>query len=156
MRLNQLPDFEFFQHCFIPHSVKILKKDQQRIETAALDWFKKHFNPVFGSQSRCDTKGKITWHYSVGLLCFGFPKLSDYHYKFIIQMIHFEKWKNKEWQEGFMYGKWCSNSNMKITDKNYRDRNPYPETDFYRNTAWDAGYIMGLSKFSFKTIKIQP
>lgn len=143
-----MKDFSKFQMLFIPHDVKILSREQKLLEKEAMKWFKEHFIVVFGSTTRCDTKDKITFHYSVGLLTFGFPGLGDYYYKFLFKMIHFEKWQLKEWKEGFAYGKYCSKSKMKLRDNNYRDGNPYK--DFYRNEVWDCGYMMGLYNFSFK------
>lgn len=150
MSEKKIEDFHLFKMLFIPNEVKTLKKDIKRLEKESFNWFKKYFNTVFGTTTRCDTKDVITYHYSVGLLMFGIPSLGDYYYKFIIEMIHYENWQLKEWKDGFMYGKYCAKSKMKVRDNNYRDGNPYSETDFFRRSAWDAGYIMGLSNFSFK------
>ncbi len=141
--------FENFKDLFIPHRVKVLKKYESEIEKKALSWFKKNFDASFGSTTNCNTKSIITWHYSAGLLMFGIPPVGDYMYHFVIKMIHFEHWQTKEWKEGFKYGKFCSKSDMKVTNDNYRDGNPYAEQNFYSREAWDAGYIMGLSNYSF-------
>lgn len=146
---NALIPFKSFQKLFIPTDIKILKKEKNILEKEAMDWFKKYFNPVFGSTTNCNTKEVVTYYCAGSLLHFGFPNLGDYHYKFILRMIHFELWQTKEWKEGFKYGKFCMKSDMPLSNDNYRDANPYTDIDFYRSSAWDCGYIMGLSNFSF-------
>jgi hypothetical protein len=147
-----MQEFKRFQELFISKEVKTTKKYNDSIEKEALDWFKKEFGATFGTTTRCDTKNFITWHYSTGLLMFGIPKIGSYHYKFIIMMIHFQYWKVKEWEEGYLYGQYCGKSKMKVRNNNYRDANPYTENNFYHNKAWDAGYMMGLSNFLFNNI----
>lgn len=145
-----MQEFKKFKELFTSKDIKTSKKYNAGLEKEALEWFKQNFGATFGSTTRCDTKDIITWHYSCGMLSFGVPPMGDYYYNFIIQMVHFEFWKTKEWKEGFKYGLYCGKSKMKLSNKNYRDANPYPDWNFYSSDAWDAGYIMGLSKFSFK------
>lgn len=144
-----MKEFTRFKDLFIDRNM-VTKKFISVLQKDALKWYQDNFGAIFGSTSNVDSP-EITWHYSIGMLSFGAKRLgADYYFPFIIRMIHFERWKLKEWKEGFKYGKLCSTSKMKLTNHNYRDANPYAEHDFYRNDVWDAGYIMGLSNFSFK------
>ena len=143
-----MKQFERFQELFIPKNINVTKKHQKDLQKDALKWFKDQFGASFGSTTNINTKDVITWHYTSDLLMFGVPEIGDYVYSFIIKMIHFDRWALKEFYEGYGYGQICSKSKMKPTNFNYRDGNPY--SDFYRNQVWDAGYICGLSNFSFK------
>lgn len=117
------------------------KKWEASFEKDAINWFK-DFGAVFGSQSNCNCKGKITWHYSGGILFFGFPNLGDYNYVFVIEMIHYELWRNNDFIDGFKFGRKVAKNKIQ---NDGRDSNPHDSLNFISARAWDAGYICGLS-----------
>lgn len=144
-----MKEFTKFQHLFVPHDVKTLKKYESALEKEALQWYKDNFKAVFGSTTS-NQDVKFTWHWSVGMLMFGIKGLGDYHYKYVIMMIHFEHWKNNEWRTGFAFGRKVEKENITLKESPLRDANPYSEeTNFYNHYAWDAGYMMGLYNLSF-------
>ena len=142
-------EFTQFKELFIPEKSK---KATKELEKNALKWFKSEFNAIFGSTTNCMTEKYITWHYSINKLMFGIPSLGDYHFKFVIKMIHFEHWQLKEWKEGFRFGREVHKGIYTMGNSKLRDANPYSETNFYSNIAWDTGYIMGLSNYKFNKI----
>ncbi len=152
---QSISEFNDFKDLFRISYMK--KKEEAVLEKSAKKWWVENFGATFGSTSSrlSDSNGvmakdKLTWHYSAGMLMFGVPELGDYHYPFIIMMIHFQKWNLKEWKDGYKYGKYCRTSKEELTNHNYRDANPYNNVRFYSNKAWDTGYIMGLDAFKFK------
>ena len=144
-----MKEFKRFPELFYDRK-KETKKYTTLLQKEAKEWFEDNFSATFGSTTRIGCEKIFTWHFTCGMLSFGIPSLGTYHYKFIIKMIHFELWKTKEWREGFKYGRFCDKTEPKHTNDNYRDANPYSEIKFYSNDAWDAGYVMGISNYSFK------
>jgi hypothetical protein len=141
-----MKEFERFKDLFYCSNIK---KYNTALENKCLKWWKDNFNSVFGTTTRCDTKTVLSWHWSLSTLCFGIPKLGDYHYAFVIKMIHFEYWQVKEWKEGFKYGRRVIRENITPTNNSCRDGNPYSKIQFYSHDAWDAGYIQGLDNYHF-------
>lgn len=128
--------------------LKMTKKDQQKEilkkEKQAIKWFETNFKAVFGGQTICTDKGKVTWHYTTGILIFGFPKLGDYHYEFVMEIIDLQQKKDVIFNDGFAFGR-CVQQKT-IESHKGRDSNPY-ERDNENRKKWDAGYISGLSNF---------
>lgn len=144
--MNELQEFKRFNDLFIPGTLKKTKKYNSELQKEAKFWWIDNFKAVFGN---C-TKNYLTWYYSCGLLMFCAPDLGGYVYHFIIKMIHFEMWKTPEWKEGRRFGNKTRKS--EISPFGGRDANPYTEENFYSHTAWDCGYIMGISNISFLEI----
>jgi len=139
--------FERYQDLFL--NIKTSKKFDNQLEKEALKWFKENFGAVFGSTTNCDTKNRISYHYSAGTLMFGVPNIGDYYYNFIMKAIHFKYFNVRAYNIGYAYGQKCSKSKMKISNTNYRDGNPFAKVEFYNHSAWDCGYIFGLSNYRF-------
>jgi len=136
----KMEEFDEFEDLYVERK----PKENLVFEKRALKWFKNNFNAVFGSD--CNTKEKPLWYYTCGILIFGLPNIGEYNYKFIIEILHLQLWKEEICKEGFDFG--FRIRNKEEFNHNGRDSNPY-EKGTYDYQKWDCGYISGLGGFSF-------
>ena len=131
-RINDLVGLEFIK----------TKKYKNDLEEDAKKWFITQFGAVFGAQTQCDTKGRPTWHYSVGQLILGLPNLGDFYFRIIIEMIHYDIWNKPDFVSGFDFG--LGIKNKTILNHNGRDSNPFLKIDYFSHRAWDLGCLCGI------------
>lgn len=136
--------FERFEDLVKLDWQKATKKYQAELEKSAIAWYEKQFKAQFRR-----TEEYPKWYYSGGVLIFKVSTGMAYHYRFIVEMAHFEFWQLPPWKEAVAHVRKHKKSR---SDNYHRDNNPYPKENFYYNQAWDAGFIMALEGFSFKKL----
>lgn len=128
-----MKEFERMQEIYIPHGFKVTKKYELELEKDAIRWFQ-------------ETKlGK--WYYQGGCLIFEIKGLGSFSYRQVVKWAHLAYFKDPLFISGYKF-------QLKNKGGNYDSRianNPYSKNDFYRNNAWDAGYMYSLynHKFNF-------
>ncbi len=121
-----------------PTSVKLSKKFLLDLEKQSIKWYEDNFNAKYDLTKASPHR----WYYTAGMATFEVQGLGAYTFRFIMQMMHFEFWNVPQFKEGFMYGR------KGVKTEVSRDDNPY-KSNFFYESAWDAGYICGLSNFKF-------